>query len=281
MVEALQANTTLTQLSLNGNELGDASGCALAVVLQANTTLRQLDLGGNELGVESGKAMVEALKTNTTFRTVTLDGAVLSIAELTLLKNRFDVESATMLAKIGAERGIMLSGMKRDQTEADFLSRGLQPADAILIGSDLQFMEVLKNCNLLKNSLGVESATMLAKIGAERGIMLSGMKRDQKEADFSNKGPLTRRRHPDRVGPAVHGGPDQPDVDAQLNRQQRCQGDRGGAEGQCGGDHPRPHSVLQRLPVHSARDYNFIFNNYDIPYNMNIEPIYEHAMRSP
>jgi hypothetical protein len=125
MVEALQTNTTLTQLSLNGNKLGDASGCALSVVLQVNTTLRQLDLGGNELGAESGKGMSEALKTNTTFRTVTLDGAVLSIAELTLLKNRFDVESATMLAKIGAERGIMLSGMKRDQTEADFLSRGL------------------------------------------------------------------------------------------------------------------------------------------------------------
>jgi Ran GTPase-activating protein (RanGAP) involved in mRNA processing and transport len=189
MVEALQANTTLTQLSLNSNKLGDAGGCALAVVLKANTTLRQLDLGGNELGVESGKAMVEALKANTTFCTVTLDGSVLSIAELTLLKNRFDVETATMLAKIGAERGIMLSGMKRDQTEADFSSRGLssrglQPADAILIGSDLQFMAVLKNCNLLMNRFDVESATMLAKIGAERGIMLSGMTRDQSSAHF-------------------------------------------------------------------------------------------------
>jgi Ran GTPase-activating protein (RanGAP) involved in mRNA processing and transport len=185
---ALQANTTLRQLSLNGNKLGDASGCALAVALQANTTLRQLDLGGNELGADSGKGVVEALKMNTTFRTVTFDGAVLSIAELTLLKNRFDVETATMLAKIGAERGIMLSGMKRDQTEADFSSKGLQPADAILIGSDLQSMAVLKNCNLLKNSLDVESATMLAKIGAQKGIMLSGMKRDQTEADFSSKG---------------------------------------------------------------------------------------------
>eukprot|EP00900_Chrysochromulina_parva_P019521 jgi/Chrpa1/27570/Chrysochromulina_OHIO_Genome00027619-RA len=188
MVEALKTNTTLTQLSLKNNKLGNASSCALAVALQTNTTLRQLDLGGNELGAESGKAMVEALKTNTTFRTVTLDGAVLSIAELTLLKNRFDVESATMLAKIGAERGIMLSGMKRDQTEADFSSRGLQPADAILIGSDLQFMAVLKNCNVLKNSLDIESATMLAKIGAEKGIMLSGMKRDQTEADFAGQG---------------------------------------------------------------------------------------------
>ena len=128
MVEALKTNTTLLQLSLNGNKLGDASGCALAVVLQANTTLRQLDLGGNELGA-SGKGMVEALKTNTTFRTVTLDGAVLSIAELTLLKNSLDVESATMLAKIGADWGIMLSGMKRDQTEACLLYTSPSPRD--------------------------------------------------------------------------------------------------------------------------------------------------------
>jgi hypothetical protein len=163
MVEALQANTTLTQLSLNGNKLGDASGCALAMVLHANTTLRQLDLGGNELGAESVKEMVKALKTNTTFRTVTLDGAVLSIAELTLLKNRFDVESATMLAKISAERGIMLSGMKRDQTEASFSSKGLQPADAILIGSDLQFMALVTTLSLWDNSIGDEGAKAIAE----------------------------------------------------------------------------------------------------------------------
>ena len=191
-------------------------------------------------------------------------------AKVDALKKGLNVESAKMLAKIGAEKGIMLSGMQRDQTEADFSSQRLQPADAILIGSDLKFMAVLtkldlglnsdigvegakaiaealkvnavltvlnlpvnwigdegakaiaealkvnavltdlcldynnigaegaiaiaealkvnavlKNCNLLKNSLDIESATMLAKIGAEKGIMLSGMKRDQAEAVFS------------------------------------------------------------------------------------------------
>jgi Ran GTPase-activating protein (RanGAP) involved in mRNA processing and transport len=171
MGEALQANTTLTQLNLNGNKLGDASGCALAVVLQANTTLRQLDLGGNELGAESGKGMVEALKTNTTFRTVMLDGAVLSIAELTLLKNRFDVETATMLAKIGEERGIMLSGMKRDQTEAKFERQRLLPADAILIGTDLQFMAILTTLSLWSNSIGDEGAIAIAQALKVNAVM--------------------------------------------------------------------------------------------------------------
>eukprot|EP00900_Chrysochromulina_parva_P011126 jgi/Chrpa1/20013/Chrysochromulina_OHIO_Genome00027898-RA len=171
MFEALQTNTTLTQLSLNGNKLGNASGCALVVVLQANTTLRQLDLGGNKLGAESSKGMVEALKTNTTFLTVKLDGAVISIAELTLLKNRFDVESATMLATIGAEKGIMLSGMKRDQTEADFTGQGLQPADAILIGSDLKFMAVLTTLGLRINNIGPEGAQAIAEALEVNAVM--------------------------------------------------------------------------------------------------------------
>ena len=65
------------------------------------------------------------------------------LTECSLLKNNLDVESAKMLAKIGTEKQIMLSGMKRDQTEAIFYNQNLRPADAILIASDLPFMAVL------------------------------------------------------------------------------------------------------------------------------------------
>jgi hypothetical protein len=59
------------------------------------------------------------------------------------LKNNLNIESATMLVKIGTEKGIMLSGMMRDQTSASFSGQSLQPTDAILIASDLKFMAVL------------------------------------------------------------------------------------------------------------------------------------------
>jgi hypothetical protein len=86
-----------------------------------------------------------------------------------LLKNNLDVESATMLAKIGTEKGIMLSGMKRDQTEASFSNQSLQPADAILIGSDLQFMAVMKNLSVAYNSNIVgEAAQQLAEAALGR-----------------------------------------------------------------------------------------------------------------
>jgi hypothetical protein len=58
-------------------------------------------------------------------------------AKVDALKTRLNFESATMLAKIGTEKGIMLFGIKRDQKEADFANQGLGPGDAILISSDL------------------------------------------------------------------------------------------------------------------------------------------------
>ena len=79
-----------------------------------------------------------------------------------LLKNSFDIESAMVLAKIGAEMGIMLTGMTRDQTEADLSGQDLQPADTILIGSDLKFMAVLTTLSLYQNQIGPEGAKAIA-----------------------------------------------------------------------------------------------------------------------
>jgi Ran GTPase-activating protein (RanGAP) involved in mRNA processing and transport len=80
-----------------------------------------------------------------------------------LLKNNLDFKSATMLAKIGTEEGIMLSGMTRDQTEARFSNQMLQHTDAILIGSDLKLMAVLTELSLWNNSIGPEGAIAIAE----------------------------------------------------------------------------------------------------------------------
>jgi Ran GTPase-activating protein (RanGAP) involved in mRNA processing and transport len=88
-----------------------------------------------------------------------------------LLKNRFDVELAKKLAKMGAEKGIMLSGMTRDQTAADFSFQGLQPADAILIASDLQFMAVLTTLFLMINGIGDEGAMAIAEALMVNAVM--------------------------------------------------------------------------------------------------------------
>jgi len=121
--------------------------------------LTSLDLSFNELDAEAGTAIAEALRFN----------AVLT--ECTLLKNGLDVESAKMLAKIGTEKRIMLSGMKQDQTEANFKSQGLNPADGILIASDLAFMAVLKSINLSNNYLDAEAGKALASALKENAVL--------------------------------------------------------------------------------------------------------------
>jgi hypothetical protein len=76
----------------------------LAAVVANASELRTLNLSQNNLDAEDARALPALMKTT-------------ALKNCSLLKNSLDVESATMLAKIGTEKGIMLSGMKRDQTE--------------------------------------------------------------------------------------------------------------------------------------------------------------------
>ena len=56
-----------------------------------------------------------------------------------------------------------VSGMARNhETEADLSGQGLQPADAILIASDLKFMAVLTELGLGYNKIGDEGAKAFA-----------------------------------------------------------------------------------------------------------------------
>jgi hypothetical protein len=114
-------------------------------------TLSSLDLEGRMIGPEGAMLIGIVIPLN----------AVLK--NCNLLNNSLNVESATMLTKIGAEKGIMLSGMTREQTYSDFSSQNLRPADAILIASDLKFMAVLTTLRLDANKIGAEGAKAIAE----------------------------------------------------------------------------------------------------------------------
>ena len=59
-------NTTLTQLDLRDNNIGDAGAASLAEAMKVNTTLTQLDLSRNPIGVAGAAFLAEAMKFNTT-----------------------------------------------------------------------------------------------------------------------------------------------------------------------------------------------------------------------
>jgi hypothetical protein len=74
-----------------------------------------------------------------------------------------------MLAEIGKEKRIMLSGIKHDQTEAKFGGYTLQPAEGILIASDLRVSLVLSSLSLHLNGISNEGAKAIAEALSSSG----------------------------------------------------------------------------------------------------------------
>jgi len=187
----------LTKLDLQGKGLGATEGIVLAELIQLSPVLKNLSVANNKIDGEAAQQLATAVLSSASLevfseipikklradaltkldlRGVGVSGALVlsdllkfssALKRCNLLKNGLDVESATMLAKIGTEKGIMLSGMTRNQTMANFRNQGLQlslqPADGILIGSDLQFMAVMTELELSGNEIGDEGAKAIAE----------------------------------------------------------------------------------------------------------------------
>ena len=132
---------SVTELDLSYKQLEGPAVILVAFLIPAMTVLTSLNLSSNNIGPEGAKALAPAIAASPV------------LAECNVLHNNLDIESAKMLAKIGTEKGIMLSGIKRGQKEADFYKRRLGPADAILIASDIRAMPVLASLNLSQNQL--------------------------------------------------------------------------------------------------------------------------------
>ena len=141
----------LTSLDVGHNNLNEQAVLGIVRAARQHNKITNLGLSGCGVGPIGAKEIADYIR----FTAV--------LKNCNLLKNGFNMESATMLAQIGMEKGIMLSGMTRFQTKADFSGQDLQPADGILIGSDLQFMAVLTTLRLDHNEIGAEGAIAIAE----------------------------------------------------------------------------------------------------------------------
>jgi hypothetical protein len=119
-----------------------------------------LDRAGHDVVNAVGPRGTTALLVACEYRREAIARALLDRgAKVDALKKGLNIESATMLAKIGTEKGIMVSGIKRDQTTADFSNQNLEPPDAILLASDLSQAVVtgaLTSVNLSGQEIGDE-----------------------------------------------------------------------------------------------------------------------------
>ena len=82
-----RVNAVLTNLRLDGNNIGVDGAKAIAKALKANAVLTVLNLIGNNIGVNGAKAIGEALKVNAVLTTLSLrsnkigDEGAIAIAE--------------------------------------------------------------------------------------------------------------------------------------------------------------------------------------------------------
>jgi Ran GTPase-activating protein (RanGAP) involved in mRNA processing and transport len=132
---------------------GSGIVCGIPVQQMREDGVTELDLSNRGLQVAAAMLVVAYL----------IPAMLVVLKNCNLLKNSLDIKSATMLAKIAAEKGIMLSGMTRDQRLAVFTNQNLRHADAIIIASDLKFMAVLTNLELGLNNIGDDGAKAIAE----------------------------------------------------------------------------------------------------------------------
>ena len=152
----LLVNGALTSVDLRGNQLGDEGWGAIFAAICGNkdSKIMSMDASSENIGPAGVKLIAEALRTSVT--------GGLTVANL--MRNHLDVESAKMLAEVAKQKGISLCGIQRDQTTANFLYKGLEPPDAILLGSDLSQAIVtgaLTDLYIWSNSIKDEGITAI------------------------------------------------------------------------------------------------------------------------
>ena len=87
------------------------------------------------------------------------------MTSVNLLGNNIGDGAAAVIAAAEQNGKIKtLCGIKPDQTEANFSTRGLKSVDAQLLAFDLKFSSPLVSLNLWGNDIGKEGAEALAAV---------------------------------------------------------------------------------------------------------------------
>ena len=93
----------------------------------------QLNLSGNKINEKGAQPLADALRVNA------------SLTSINLLSNKLDVESATVLLRIKAEKPNLrtLCGLTHEETQIDLIGRGLGPGDAVLLAPEISVIAEL------------------------------------------------------------------------------------------------------------------------------------------
>ena len=138
---------------LRGNELLDEGTIVVCDALRESKVSRieELDLSYNRIGLPGAESVAAYV------------AVTASLTSVNLLSNKMDIESATMLLKVKAEKSMLrtLCGLTHEETEINLNSQGLGPADAMLLAPEVSVMTSLTKILVSWNELGDEGTTIL------------------------------------------------------------------------------------------------------------------------
>ena len=143
LAETIKYNSTVTQLDLSANGLGDGECTALAEAIKHNSTITQLDLSENDLCIGSCTALAEAIKHNST------------ITQLDLSRNGFGTGDCTTLAKAIKHNSTI--------TQLDMSGNKLGTGDATALAEAIKQNSTITRLDLSSNEFGTGDCTALAE----------------------------------------------------------------------------------------------------------------------
>ena len=143
LAETIKYNSTVTQLDLSANGLGDGECTALAEAIKHNSTITQLDLSENDLCVGSCTALAEAIKHNST------------ITQLDLSRNGLGTGDCTTLAKAIKHNSTI--------TQLDLSKNKLGTGNCSALAEAIKHNSTITQLDMSRNKLGTGDSTALAE----------------------------------------------------------------------------------------------------------------------
>ena len=171
LAKAVEINSTLTRLYLSHNRIGHSGAAALAKAVEINSTLTELGLFGNGIGDSGAAALAKAVEINSTLTHLNLCGNGIGVSGAAALAKAVEINSTlTHLNLCG--NGIGVSGaaalakaveINSTLTELGLFGNGIGDSGAAALAKAVEINSTLTHLNLCGNGIGVSGAAALAK----------------------------------------------------------------------------------------------------------------------
>ena len=169
--KALTANSSLTDLDLSYNSIGDDGAASLSEALTANSSLTDLNLSGNSIGAVGAASLSQALTANSSLTNLNLsrnfigDDGVLSLSQaLTANSSLTNLDlRLNGIGAVGAASLLQALTANSSLTNLDLRLNSIGAVGAASLSQALTANSSLTNLDLRLNSIGAVGAASLSQ----------------------------------------------------------------------------------------------------------------------